>query len=337
MLTPERRGRSSGLESRENWDDSTSHHFNRTVGQRRYLHLQRPNRFVPWSLRLKRRPRVAWTPCCLCVCRDGRPWNSRHQTVAINLGNTTERSSAQRAEGGVCDSNQEEKRVSMSCVVTLVLFDFGFFLFFLVLGFPSHFVFTSISMPHTLPRKTHTHRFLYHVHKLSVGKYLMRLHCVWTGHLKAISVHVCRQRRPSSASSELIKVQYTIRKHCESVSSLHTHTHTISLSRKQTFKNPERLKQRQNQLWCLWFCLAMPLDVQHFQKPNRTEPLLCLLRCWAEFPERHRCRWSTCCAARCCPPVVAEGAAATCTEGEKLMIEIWALMWMFFCFFFNVR
>lgn len=116
-------------------------------------------------------------------------------------------------------------------------------------------------MPHTLPRKTHihTHRFLYHVHEVSVGKYLMRLHCVWTGRLKAISVDVCRQRRPSSASSELIKVQYTIRKHCASLCRLfthttnHTHTHTISLSRKQTSKNPERLKQRQNQLRCLRF------------------------------------------------------------------------------------
>lgn len=141
-------------------------------------------------------------------------------------------------------------------------------------------------MPHTLPRKTHTHthRFLYHVHEVSVGKYLMRLHCVWTGRLKAISVDVCRQRRPSSASSELIKVQYTIRKHCASLCRLfthttndtHTHTHNFTIQKADIQESRKTKTKTESAPMFAVFVSRCRWTFNTFN--NRTELLLCPLR-----------------------------------------------------------
>lgn len=60
-------------------------------------------------------------PVCVCVS-DGRPWNSCHQTVAINLGNTTERSRATLREWKVVFVIPIRKKNKYQCRVSLLLF-----------------------------------------------------------------------------------------------------------------------------------------------------------------------------------------------------------------------
>lgn len=117
----------------------------------------------------------------------------------------------------------------------------------------------------------------------------------------------------------------------------HTHTHNFTIQKADIQEYRKTKTKTESAPMFAVFVSRCRWTFNTFN--NRTELLLCPLRYWAELPEGHRCRWSSCCAARCCPPVVAEGAAATCTEGEKLIrwrFEPWCECSLTCCFQFLV-